>query len=426
MARTSSGLGVRERGVASDLRSISGVDQQARPQRLIAIFGSGETSPTMTSVHKQLTARVGQPRLNAILLDTPFGFQPNADELVTRIVTYFRQHVGCEISLASLRHSGRATALGLEQFLARLSEANYVFAGPGSPTYAVRHWRDTGVRERLIAKIARGGCVAFASAAAIGLGAYALPVYEIYKVGDDPTWTAGLDVLGEIGIRCAVIPHYNNREGGTHDTRYCYMGEERLRRLEAMLPGDLLILGVDEYTACIIDVAAQSVTVRGRGCVTIRRRGSERRWTQTTFPLSELRDASDVPPSTTLSRPEPAAEDHRALDRFDVDGLVAAILEMESVLQERLGDSAAATDRDRVRAEMRHLVIRLGDRARDGGREEVRDYVAPLVDVLLSMRGDARREQRFNDADRLRAILAECGVEVQDTPSGTAWSLVHA
>ena len=30
------------------------------------------------------------------------------------------------------------------------------------------------------------------------------------------------------------------------------------------------------------------------------------------------------------------------------------------------------------------------------------------------------------DADRLRAILLECGVEVQDTPSGTAWSLAQA
>jgi hypothetical protein len=378
----------------------------------------------MTSVHKQLIARAGQP-LDAIFLDTPFGFQPNADELVSRTITYFRQHVGCDIGLASFRHRDRATALELERFLSRLSEANYVFAGPGSPTYAVRHWRDTGVRERLAEKIDQGGCVAFASAAAIGLGAYALPVYEIYKVGEDPSWTAGLDVLGEIGVRCAVIPHYNNQEGGTHDTRFCYMGEERLRRLEAMLPDDLLIFGVDEYTVGIIDVEAQTVTVRGRGGVTFRRRGSERVWTRTTFPLSELQDPS-TPAGRTRIRPEPVAAPRGGLDRFDVDALVAAILEMESVLQERIADSGGTGERDRVRAEMRHLIIRLGDLARDAGREEVREYVAPLVDVLLSMRGEARRERRFNDADRLRAILAGCGVEVQDTPSGTAWSLVDA
>src|SRR6202035_5812553 len=289
----------------------------------------------MTSVHKELIARVSDPRLNAVLLDTPFGFQPNADEIVARTIAYFRQHVGHDITLASFKHSGRATALELEQLLARLGEATYVFAGPGSPTYAVRHWRDTGVRDRLVEKVAQAGCVAFASAAAIGLGAYALPVYEIYKVGDDPSWTAGLDVLGHIGVRCAVIPHYNNQEGGTHDTRFCYMGETRLRLLESMLPDGLLILGVDEYTACIIDVESQSVTVRGRGGVTVRRRGTEQRWTKTTFPLSELQDGSGTALATTASRPELAVGGHSALDRFDVDGLVVGILDMESVLQDR-------------------------------------------------------------------------------------------
>ncbi|TMF99100.1 MAG: hypothetical protein E6I10_03365, partial [Chloroflexi bacterium] len=375
------------------------MDRQAtRPPRMIAIFGSGETSPTMTSVHKQLTARAGYPRLNAIFLDTPFGFQPNADEIVARTVTYFRQHVGCEIGLASFRHSEQATPLETERFLARLSEANYVFAGPGSPSYALRHWRNTGVRDRLAEKVDHGGCVAFASAAGIGLGAYALPVYEIYKVGQDPSWIAGLDLLGQIGVRCAVIPHYNNQEGGTHDTRFCYMGEERLRRLEALLPDDVLILGIDEYTACIIDVEAQSVSVRGRGGITARRRGSERVWTRTTFPLAELRDPSNATSATTPGQPEPAVAARDDFDRFNIDGLVAAILEMESVLQERIADIGGSGERDRVRAEMRRLVVRLGDLARDGGREEVREYVAPLVDVLLSMRGEARREQRFREA----------------------------
>jgi cyanophycinase-like exopeptidase len=400
---------------------------------LIAIFGSGETSPVMTSVHQNLIARVSDPRLNAILLDTPFGFQPNADEIADRTISYFRQHVGCEISLASFRHSGQATTKEFEQFLSRLDQANYVFAGPGSPTYALRHWRDNGVRARLVKKVVRGGCVAFASAAAIGLGSYALPVYEIYKVGDDPSWTQGLDLLGQIGVRCAVIPHYNNREGGTHDTRYCYMGESRLHLLESMLPNQTLILGIDEYTACIIDVEAQSVTVRGRGGVTVRRQGMERLWKRTTFPLSELQDALEAPASAGIglspgigrasARGAPNAD---ILDRRDVDGVVTAILEMESVFDEGLADIADTQERDRVRAEMRDLVERIPDLQRSGKPGEVREYVAPLVDVVLSLRGEARRERRFGDADRLRAILADCGVEVQDTPSGTAWSLAQA
>jgi cyanophycinase-like exopeptidase len=400
---------------------------------LIALFGSGETSPAMTSVHQELIARMSHPDLSAIVLDTPFGFQENADELTARIIAYFRDHVGSEIRVASLRHSGRATALEVEQFLSSVDGADYVFAGPGSPTYALRHWRDLGVRARLVEKATQGGCLAFASAAAIGLGAYALPVYEIYKVGDDPSWTEGLDVLGAIGVRSAIIPHYNNREGGTHDTRFCWMGEPRLRVLESMLPDDVVILGIDEYTACIIDVEAQTVTVRGAGGVTLRHHGMERRRERTTFSLHELQNgpAYAESPRPALPRERGRGNNTRdwgasgrdALARHDVDGLVAAILEMESVLHEWRGD--LPNERDRGRAEMRQLIVRLAEMVRGGAQAGMREQLEPLVDLLLSLRGEARREQRFRDADRLREILAQCGVEVEDTPSGTGWSLVR-
>src|SRR5438034_8305745 len=363
--------------------------RHARPARLIAIFGSGETSPVMTSVHQELVGRVSNSRLDAILLDTPFGFQQNADEIAARTISYFREHVGCEMGLASFRHGGRATALEFEQFLTRLGDANYVFAGPGSPTYALRHWRDSPVRERLIEKVNHGGCVAFASAAAIGLGAFALPVYEIYKVGADPTWTEGLDLLGEIGVRCAVIPHYDNREGGTHDTRFCYMGESRLRLLESMLPDDVPILGVDEYTACIIDIDAQSVSVRGRGGVTVRSRGIDRRWERTTFALSELSHPLVAPAPALAVRPpetagtagsrilgkerEWALQGRHALDRRDIDGVVAAILETESLLARRAAAIVGTAERHPGRAGMRSLVVRRGDLARGGGHDDLRE-----------------------------------------------------
>jgi len=389
----------------------------------------------MTSVHQELLARVSHPELHAIVLDTPFGFQENADEIAFRIVAYFRQNVGAEITVASFRHSGRATALEAEQFLKSIRDANYVFAGPGSPTYAIRHWRNHGVRDQLVEKMARGGCLAFASAAAIGLGAYALPVYEIYKVGDDPSWTEGLDVLGQIGVRCAVIPHYNNREGGSHDTRFCYMGESRLRVLESLLPDDVVILGVDEYTACIIDVETQTVSVHGPGGVTVRRRGLERRWERTTFGLTALQHPGDVPvaapPQLDAVEDAPMLDPTRdwgasgrdALARRDVDGLVAIILEMESVLHEWSTDLGGAGERDRARAELRQLVVRLGEMVRGGAQAGRREQLEPLVDVLLSLRGAARREQRFHEADRLREVLAQVGVEVEDTPTGTGWSL---
>ena len=49
--------------------------------------------------------------------------------------------------------------------------------------------------------------------------------YEIYKVGVDPFWAEGMDILGQLGLPLVVVPHWNNAEGGTFDTRFCFMGE---------------------------------------------------------------------------------------------------------------------------------------------------------------------------------------------------------
>ena len=48
--------------------------------RVLAIMGSGETAPTMARVHRSLLARMGPPPVPAAMLDTPYGFQENADE----------------------------------------------------------------------------------------------------------------------------------------------------------------------------------------------------------------------------------------------------------------------------------------------------------------------------------------------------------
>ena len=78
-----------------------------------------------------------------------------------------------------------------------------------------------------------------------------MPVYEVYKVGVDPYWMDGLDVLAEVGLDVAVIPHYDNAEGGNHDTRFCYLGERRLAKLEPELPEGCFVLGIDERTGLL-------------------------------------------------------------------------------------------------------------------------------------------------------------------------------
>ena len=96
-------------------------------------------------------------------------------------------------------------------------------------------------------------------------------------MGEDARWIEGLDLLGPLGLHVALIPHYDNAEGGTHDTRFSYLGEERLARLEDDLPEGVFVLGVDEHTALCLDLDAGTALVAGRGGVTVRARGHSAR-----------------------------------------------------------------------------------------------------------------------------------------------------
>ena len=149
-----------------------------------------------------------------------------------------------------------------------------MFAGPGSPSYALAHWRAgpvaAGLRDRVLAG---HGMTVLASAAAATAGRFTVPVYEIYKAGGAPRWLPGLDLLGTLGLNVALIPHYDNAEGGRYDTRHCYLGMRRLAAMERELPADAAVLGVDEHTAMLIDPRAEDIEIRGRGGVTVRRSG---------------------------------------------------------------------------------------------------------------------------------------------------------
>ena len=408
----------------------------------LVVMGSGETTPTMVRVHREVFAAC--PAGPAVMLDTPFAFQMNRAELVTKTRAYFAQSVGREVEVAAW--SGREDAAQAGKSLALLDRAAWAFAGPGSPTYALRHWRGTPVPAALAAVVRRGGTLVLGSAAALTLGSHAVPVYEIYKVGADPEWVPGLDLLGELtGVAAAVVPHYDNKEGATHDTRFCYLGEERLTVLEAELPDHVGVLGVDEHTAMLVDVEARTMTVAGNGVVSVRRRGDTR-----TFAAGESlsldvlsamlrgeQSASPAPtpvasaapveaeaPATSLRAEADRAREafEAALGRRDVDGCVAAVLGLEEALAAWSADTLQSDDTDEARRVLRALVVRLGELAEQGAADPA-EAVAPFVEALLAVRTGARENKDFATSDLVRDRLVAAGVEVRDAPEGTSWTL---
>lgn len=240
----------------------------------IALMGSGELTATMVEVYKELLAKL-QPSPRAVFLDTPAGFQLNADLLSQKAVGYFHDRIQQSLRVVSFKSRDGVTLYEAEQAFHELREANFVLIGPGSPTYAVRNWDQTPVPEILTGCVAKGGCLVAASAAALTVGHFTLPVYEIYKVGQDLHWEEGLQILGHFGFNLVVVPHWNNAEGGTHDTRFCYMGAARFAQLEALLPDDIAIFGLDEHTACLLDLETDEAVVKGLGRAVLRCRGAE-------------------------------------------------------------------------------------------------------------------------------------------------------
>ena len=407
--------------------------------RILAIMGSGETSPTMVKTHRQLIGRLSQP--NAVVLDTPYGFQENAPELALRAVEYFDVSVNTAITPLGLTRMIGADALAVQQGLSALTDADYVFAGPGSPTYALRQWKNTQVSHILHEKLQRGGIVTFASAAALTLGTRTVPVYEIYKCGEEPYWLEGLNLLGEFGIPAVVIPHYNNAEGGHHDTRFCYLGETRLNMLEQQLDDGEYVLGVDEHTGIVIDLNERTAEVVGNGVVTLRVKGNS-----TTFASGEVLSLEQLqnptvapsstppPPVVVVDEPKVVAtslasvaqlrreEFESALAAGDANGATRAILELENDIKLWSADTLTGTDADSAREVLRSMIVKLGTAA-TGGLEDPRERVAPYVEALLAIRKIVRAEKRFDLSDIVRDALALAHIEVRDTPDGVEWLL---
>ncbi|HEV2427812.1 MAG TPA: hypothetical protein VGS61_06305 [Acidimicrobiales bacterium] len=364
------------------------------PTGVVALLGSGETAPGMTKVHRDLLARLDPVR--AVTLDTAYGFQENVPQMTEKLVGYFAESLLTPLEPLHLPSYDGASPVQRELVKRDVAAATYVFAGPGSPSWALAQWTPLGLADDLLAVLASGGTLCFASAAALTLGAFTAPIYELYKVGvAEPYWLAGLDVMGRIGLDCAVIPHFDNREGQNYDTRYCYLGERRLLELERQLPAAVATLGVDEHTAAIIDLGAATITVRGRGHAYWRRDGGVVVMTsQRATPFSEL-GASRVDAGPT---PAPAA---RAEPVDDLDDLSRRVLDG--------GDSAVGALADLVA------------RARVG-RPGLVDP-EPLVASLLALRAEARSRGDFTTADAVRDALTDGGVEIRDSPDGTSWEL---
>lgn len=258
----------------------------------IALFGSGETSLSGARVFEALARSLSAP-LDVTFVETPAGFELNSADVIGRVARFARSRLhnrNPRVTIVPARRRGTAFSPDDAQVAAPLLHSNLIFLGPGSPSYAVRQLQGSLTWHIIIARHRLGAALALASAATIAAGAFALPVYEIYKVGEDPHWKPGLDLLAPFGLRLAFVPHWDNTEGGPGlDTSRCFIGRERFGDMAAVLPLEVYVVGVDEHTGLLIEPASRSCRVMGRGGVTLQCAADESRFESgTSFDINRL------------------------------------------------------------------------------------------------------------------------------------------
>jgi cyanophycinase-like exopeptidase len=370
----------------------------------VVLFGSGETSPSGRKVFEMVVRRLPQPPRLA-LVETPAGFELNSAQVIGRVADFLRhrlQNYHPDIKIIPARARGTPFSPDTPEIVAPLLEADMIFMGPGSPTYAARQLRDSLAWEMLLARHRLGAALVLASAATIALSARVLPVYEIYKVGEDLHWKTGLDFFGLYGLPLVFIPHWNNNDGGEElDTSRCFMGQARFSRLMAMLPADLTVLGLDEKTALIMDVQSGCAEVVGQGGVTMIQPGFQGQ------PAGAA--AGAVEPSLLA-----LAEDRKARLQyypngksfplseccaFDIPDFVPGV--SPGVWQQALSTQA-----------------RLAERLQNPANNGQGTSPPPEVLKLVSARQAARAERDWTTSDALRVQIDLLGWRVRDTPDG--------
>lgn len=258
----------------------------------IAFLGSGETSLAGGRIFESLARKINEP-LRIALLETPAGFELNSPQVVGRVGEFMQtrlQNYKPTVDVIPARKKNSAYSPDNPEIVRPLLYANMIFMGPGSPTYAIRHLKNTLTWDVIRARHRLGATLIFASAATISIGAHALPVYEIYKVGQDVHCVDGLNLFSDFGLHVSFIPHWNNADGGVDlDTSRCFIGMDRFREWCKLVPPENETIGLDEHTGLIMDFETGLCEVSGVSSVSLVRECNPEMYASgSTFSLNEL------------------------------------------------------------------------------------------------------------------------------------------
>jgi hypothetical protein len=258
----------------------------------IAFLGSGETSLAGGRIFESLARQIPDP-LRIAVMETTAGFELNSFQVAGKVGEFLKvrlQNYKPTIDIIPARKQGTAFSPDDPEIVKPLLQANMIFMGPGSPSYAVRQLQGTLAWDIIRARHRLGATLIFASAATISVGAWVLPVYEIYKVGEDVHTKSGLNLFADYGLNVSFVPHWNNAEGGIDlDTSRCFVGIERFDQWRKLIPLENILVGLDEHSGIIVDFEKMSCEVSGVSSISVLKQNSMEMYPSgANFSLSEF------------------------------------------------------------------------------------------------------------------------------------------
>jgi cysteinyl-tRNA synthetase len=108
-------------------------------------------------------------------------------------------------------------------------------------------------------------------------------------------------------------------------------------------------------------------------------------------------------------------------DDFNTAGALAALFDLGRSINRARDEGTPAGDIAAAQHTLATLAGVLGLTPPTGQADAI--AAAPFIDLLLETRNELRKAKQFALGDRIRDRLKELGVEVEDSPTGSAWRL---
>jgi cyanophycinase len=215
--------------------------------RLI-LAGSGEFTPAMDDLDREILAGTGKPRPRVAIVPTASGLEDTPPSWVALGETHFAALGADVVSVMVLRRDDARERKWIEA----LRDVDWVYFSGGLPQHAINVLAGTPFWDEVLRLHRSGAVLAGSSAGAMMLGekTYAPDDFDAAGLPQRVSVRDGLAVLG----RHFVVPHFD---------LLSQLSAERVQAWIDVWPEGLRGIGIDEDTAVV--EGANGWTVRGRG-----------------------------------------------------------------------------------------------------------------------------------------------------------------